>query len=252
MAPRGIERIPLDEFLGEYYAPALGEHVCLVGPTGCGKTTIGMRLLAAATDQHPGTRGVALVMKPHKGPRSRGRRSSGDPTVSGLVRKHGGRVIRRWPPPPAPWRREPAYWALWPEHTGDPAQDEPAHQEVMRACLQDTYRRGDSWVFCDEAAGLADDLDLEPEMKQTLQRGRSMNAGAILATQRPRHVPRSMFTEAKHFFLWRMNDTAEYERLREIGGGHLDRRQIVEILSGLGRHECLYLYPDEKVACVLV
>lgn len=254
MARAALERIPLDEFIADYYAPAPGQHTCLVGPNGCGKTTIGMQLLAASTAQHEGTRGVALVMKPHKGPKSRGRRATGDPTVSRLMREHGGRTLRRWPPPPAwlPWRSEPAYWALWPEHTGDPAQDEPAHQEVFRRCLQDTFWRGDSWVFADEAAGLSDDLDLDAELRQTLSRGRSMHAAAILATQRPRHVPRHMFTESKHFFLWKMHDLGEYERVREIGGGQLTRQEIVSTLQGLKKHECLYLYPDESIACVLV
>lgn len=246
-----LERIPMREFLDEYWSVDPGQHVCLVGPNGCGKTTIGMQLLAMATHQHPRTRGVALVMKPHKGPKSDGRRSTGDPTVSSLTRKYGGKVIRRWPPPPVPWRKEPAFWALWPPHTGDPDTDAPEHKAVMRKAILDLYLKGDSWCFADEAAGLSDDLDLEAEMKQTLTRGRSMRAAMILATQRPRFVPRAMFTESKHFFLWKMHDLAEYERLREIGGGQLQKHEIIAILQALTKHQCLYLYPDEGIACVL-
>lgn len=247
-----LEEIPIREFLADYFAPQPGQHVCLVGPNGCGKTTIGVEILAIFTRMYAFLTGVALVMKPHKGPKSRGRRSTGDPTVESLTRKFGGRVTRDWPPHKIPLRKKPAFWALWPKHTGDPKQDVPAHYEVMRRCLLATYTDGDSVVFADEAAGLDEDLDLEDEMRQTLTRGRSMNASAILATQRPRYVLRAMFTESKHFFLWKMHDLGEYERLREIGGGQLTRQQIVAVLQRLKKHQCLYLYPDEGIACILV
>lgn len=250
--PIVLEQLSLATFIADYYAPEKGQQVALVGPNGCGKTTIGLQLLAVTTAQHPELRGVALVMKPHKGPKSEGRKATGDRTVSKWTRQLGGRVIRSWPPAPVPFRTEPAFWALWPPHTGEPDQDDPEHQEIMRRCIIDCYKKGDSVVFCDEAAGLADDLDLEKEMKQTLSRGRSMNASMILATQRPRYVPRAMFTEAKHFFLWRMSDAGEYERIREIGGGRLTRQQITRTLERLGKHQCLYLYPDGNVAAILV
>lgn len=247
-----LDVLSMQDFIAHYYAPEEGQHVAMVGPNGCGKTTVGLQLLASTTSQHPTLRGVALVMKPHKGPKSDGRRATGDRTVAKWTRQLGGKVIRDWPPAPIPWRREPAFWALWPPHTAEPEVDDARHYEIFRRCLIDCYKRGDTVIFCDEAAGLSADLDLKPEMRQTLQRGRSLKASAILATQRPVEVPRSMFTEAKHFFLWRMADAGEYERIRELGGGRLTRPQITAVLSRLGMHHCLYLYPDQNVAAILV
>lgn len=247
-----LARIPLSDFIDRYWNPQPGQHAALVGPNGCGKTTIGMQLLAKTVDLLPDTTGVALVMKPHKGPKSRGRKSTGDPTVSALTKKLGGKVTRSWPPPPRlPFQREQRLWSYWPTHTMDPKKDAAAHEALFEKCLLDRYQNGDSVVFCDEAAALADDLKLDTEMKAILQRGRSMNCAAYLATQRPRFVPRAMFTESKHFFLWKMTDLAEYERVREIGGGHLTKNEIVEILQSLTKHQCLYLYPDEDEVAIL-
>lgn len=251
-APPQLARVKTDLFIDEYWAPEPGQQVTLVGPNGCGKTTIGMKLLASTTAQHPFLRGVALVMKPSKGAKSQGRKATGDRTVANLTRTLGGKVIRDWPPPPLPWRTEPPFWVLWPPHTAEPEIDNTNHAVIFRKCLIDLYKKGDSVAFADEASGLSDQLDLDPALIQTLTRGRSMNASLILATQRPRFVPRAMFTEAKHFFLWRMADEGEYERLREISGGRLTRKQVVAILSKLGEHECLYLYPARNVACILI
>lgn len=248
-----LEEIPLDEFIDDYFAPEPGQHVVLIGPTGSGKTTIGMRLLAKYAELHRSLTAVALVMKPHKGPKSRGRRSTGDPTVEKAIVKYGGRITRTWPPPKLlPWQKRPLFWALWPKHTGDPAEDKFQHRVVMRKCLIASYRDGDSIVFADEAAGLAEELDLDEELTQTDTRGRSMNNGKISGSQRPRYVPRSTFTEGRHFFLHRMSDEGEYERVREIGGGQLNRAEIVAVLGKLRRHQWLYLYPEKDIACVLV
>ena len=243
--------LPLDEFLDRYLEIRAGQHFALVGPNGCGKTTVGMRILKMAHEMHPHTRGVALVSKPDKGPRSEGRRATGDRTVAALVKQHGAKITRSWPPVKPPWSEEPPYWAFWPRHSMDPEVDDEDHYWRFRDAILSSYKTGDTWVFGDEAYGLTKELGLHRELVTILSKGRSMNAGAILATQRPAYVPPSMFSEAKHLFLWKMSDGAIYERLRELGGT-VDPKGIERILRRLrSKHECLYLYPEDNVMAVL-
>jgi hypothetical protein len=240
-----------DEFIERYWSPEPGQHTTLIGPNGCGKTTLGLKLLAKARELHPFTRGVVLAMKPDKGPKSLGKRATGDETVARLTRQYGGRITRDWPPLRLPWRQEPPWWTFWPRHTMDPATDNAAHAEAFRSVLLDAYATGDHWVFGDEALGLAKDLDLSPEMVAILSRGRSMRCAGFFATQRPAYVPVHMYSEGRHFFLWRMNDAGAYDRIKEIGGS-VDPKVVVQILSSLRRHECLYLYPEHDIRAVLV
>lgn len=243
--------IPMGEFIRRYLTVEPGQHITLIGPNGCGKTTVGLNILAQLHTDHPTTRGVALVMKPDKGPRSEGRRATGDRTVTRLTKQLGGKVTRNWPPFKLWWADEPAFWAYWPRHTMDPDVDDEVHYHLFREVILGSYRTGDCWVFADEARGLTVDLQLKRELATVLSRGRSMNAGAIMASQAPRWNPTEMYSEAKHFFLWKMADGAIYERLREIGG-HADPKVIERILRGLrNKFECLYLQPDENVMAVL-
>lgn len=243
--------LPLADFVSGYMVIKPGQHVTLIGPNGCGKTTIGMKILAQATQENPGTRGLMLVMKPDRGPKSEGRKATGDRTVSRLARQLGFRVTRNWPPMRLPFRGEPPAWVYWPRHTMDPDIDEDEHYARFRAAILDSYRSGDTWVMGDEAYGLSKTLGLDRELVTLLSQGRSMNAGAILATQRPAWVPPSMYSEAKHLFLWRMADGAIYDRLREIGG-QLDPRRVEAILRQLpDKHSCLYLQPEDDLLAVL-
>lgn len=241
----------MDEFIDHCYAPEPGQHHALIGPNGCGKTTVGIRLLAKAHELHPSTRGLVLAMKPDKGPKSDGKNATGDRTVAQLTRQYGGRIVRTWPPALLPFQREPAFWSFWPRHVMRPDVDRPAHTEAFREAILRCYGEGDWWVFADEAYSLDEELGLEDELVTVLTKGRSMKCGAFMATQRPAHVTLSMYSESKHFFLYRMADARAYDRLSEIGG-MVERKRTIEILSRLTKRQCLYLYPDEGVIAVLV
>jgi len=244
--------IDTDRFFAEFYAPEQGQHHAFLGPNGCGKTTMAIRCLVTAREMHPAQRAVALAMKPDKGPKSDGKKATGDLTVAQLTRRYGGRIIRTFPPVRAPWQKEPTFWTFWPRHTMRPKIDRPAHTEAFGEALLHCYNQGDWWVFADEVKSLDDELGLEDEVETILTKGRSMKCGGMFATQRPANVTLYVYTESKHFFMWRVTDERAYERLAQIGGGMIDKRQCMEIMKKLRKHDCLYLYPEQGVMAVLV
>jgi hypothetical protein len=246
----GLERIGYGEFTRRRLVVESGDHISLVGPTRCGKTTTGLKFLPEMRAQLPDTRAVVLVMKPHRkgGPMSR---TTGDATVSRLTREYGAKVIRSWPPPPSMGvRKEPPFWVLWPKHSFNLKEDKHAHQEIFGRCLNDVYAKGDHWVFCDEAYSLCEELDLDEEMVRIWTKGGGMGTGLVAATQKPSHVPLWMFSQAAHAVLYRDPDKRARQRYGEISG--FDGQAIAEELMALRRHESLYLNQHQQSGCILV
>jgi hypothetical protein len=91
--------LPQDVFVEDYIELKPGQHASLIGPNGVGKTTLGMKLLKSATDQNPQTIGIALAMKPHRGPKSEGRRAPRPPTRANHTPPPGGRPNTPTRPP---------------------------------------------------------------------------------------------------------------------------------------------------------
>lgn len=245
--------LPQDEFLAGYWAVDPGEHVSLIGPTGTGKTTLGMKLLAGATAQHTDMTGVVLAMKPHKRPPRPGERGrqTGDETVARLTRELGGKIVRSWPAPRRmPWDRPPAFWTFWPEHTFDIDLDEARHSEAFGRLLVDRYKRGSSWVFADETYSLTHEMGLAKPLVTLWTKGRSMDCGLIAATQKPSHVPLWMYSQASHLFLWNDPDKRARQRLGEISG--FDPAVIRSVVHQLNGHSCLYLRPRDRSMAILV
>jgi hypothetical protein len=224
------------EFLEQRWRYRPGEHVTILGPTGCGKTYLAYQLLAAST--RPKTLpGVVLVMKPR------------DDTVQEWSAQAGYERVTTWPPVTAPWRKPPPGWVLWPKFSFDPEQDDVTLHIQFRSAMLDSYRRGNRVLFADELLGLVQDLKLARPLSSLWTKGRSMGCGLWGCSQRPAHIPLHAYSQAEHLFLARDPDQRSRKRFDEIGG--VDPMLVAEANMALTKHQFLYVRRDGAHVCII-
>lgn len=192
-----------------------GEHVSLVGPTGCGKSTLGLSLLSHR-------RYVAVfASKPR------------DPVLERLVRSKEYRRLRDWSPRPGEERV-----ILWPRVT-DPS-DLANQRRVFSDAFGQAFTAGGWCIYVDEARYLCDFLKLTPYLQLIWQQGRSLGLSLVTTTQRPSGMPLELYNQATHLFLWRETDRVNLTRLGGLGG-EVDSTLIKREVTTLSPHEFLYL-----------
>lgn len=215
------ERISWQELARLFYREhRQGDHVAVVGPTDSGKSMLlvelaKIRASRTASDGNP-SRVTYLAAKPR------------DKTVDEL----GWPIAKRWPPSYGQW-----HVIVWPPY-GDPETAAGRQRRVFRPLLKAIFAEGGQTVVIDEIAyftdPLPDGLGLKPVIHQYLTVARSSDLSLFGATQRPRNVPRAFWSEPKWLFLFRIDDTDDLRRVREIGG---NREGLVETIEQLDDHE---------------
>ena len=199
-----------------------GEHVGIVGPTGSGKTLLGLELCkivgAKPGKDHRPSRVAVLSTKPR------------DDTVSSL----GWPIIKKWPPG---YGEE--HVIVWPKG-GPPSQMARRHRAVFGPLLDEIFAEGGQTVYIPEAAyferPVPHGLGLGGTMEQFWSTARSVKLTVISDTQRPRHVTRLMWSEPSWLVIFPLDDDDDTRRVAQLSGRS---REVWNIVPQLGEHEFL-------------
>lgn len=194
-----------------------GEHVAMIGPTGRGKTTMGLAIL-------PRRRFVTVLATKPK-----------DDTLEHFAKTHDYRRMTEWN-----WKLSPVKYPrrlLWPSARSLYANDE--QKRVFQEALASIYEQGSWCVFIDEGWILAQTLGMAHEIKTYEMQGRSNDISTLFASQRPAWIPLEVYDMSTHLFFWADNDETNLSRISGISYG--SSRMIQEIVATLGLHEVLYI-----------
>jgi hypothetical protein len=210
-------RLPWDEFISRW-SWRQGEHVTLIGPTGCGKTTFARALL-------PVRRWVlVLATKPR------------DPVLDRWAREEGYRTVRTAAEIERA-RRGGDRVILWPRGRSPDETEARQYTEFDRA-LRLAYEVGGWAVYLDELTYVSGYLGLDRELRRLWYQGRSLGVSVVAAAQAPVHVPRASLDQVSHLVLWRSPDRQRVRRLIEVAGV-ADPGQVERGLRALRGHEAL-------------
>ncbi len=186
------------------------QHVTVIGPTGCGKTTLVTELV------EPRTHVAALGVKFR------------DKTMEKLISERGYRREKTWSPRFSNEKR--GRIALWPTANDlDTLMDE--HKRVFKPCINDVYKAGGWCLWLDEMRYMSEHLSMKKSLTMMYIAGRSNNISLVGNTQRPAWVPLEAYSQAGHLIMFRTGDERDLMRIGNLNGAN--PRDVANVVANL-------------------
>lgn len=208
-----------------------GQHLALIGKTGCGKSTFACGVLES--------RRYLLALDP----------KGGDETLATL----GLPRLTKWPPP------ERVFDAI---AEGKPARfivgpivrlvaDRRRLVDVLRSTLVGVFEAGGFTVYVDEFQLLADRkmMNLAAEVETLLVAARSKGISVVTSYQAPAWVPTAASRQATWVVLWPTRDENVVKALAAIVGRHW--RMLWEAMEALPEHHVLIVGPNPREPMII-
>jgi hypothetical protein len=211
----------------EWWEWKKAQSVSVVGAIGSGKST----LITAILPKQPSV--VFFATKPR------------DPIYTQLEQQ-GYRRLTSWPratiierhPDPGP------RILLWPELRNlkeDVARQKRVFGDALERIFTDAQEPGHGRVVVvDETRYLIQSLGLARSFLTVLLQGRALDVPVVSGAQRAAWVPREVWSEVTHVFIFGTRDRRDLMSLRELGG-KVDPEIVTEAVLSLKEHEVLYL-----------
>jgi type IV secretory pathway VirB4 component len=201
-----------------------GQHVCIIGKTGRGKTTLARDLLLCRDYV------VALAVKRN------------DATMERFTHDYGYYLIKKWPP--EYYMDRVVVW-LRPTHLGDVK----AQAYDVHAVLDAVYVQGGYAVFLDDAGYIASVLKMKQALTVMLNQARSSFISTVAALTQPSsiaaQVPTETLRQVAYHIIFPFRNLKDIKIIADIISQ--DWHDVQAWFAAMAPHDFLVVHEDEIV-----